>query len=374
MTASSQSSASSENITLNVDPPESRTLLEIRNLKKYFPLSKSILSREKQQYIRAVDDVSFSIRKGETLALVGESGSGKTTIGLTIAKLYEPTSGDILFDGVNISPLKESEFKKNRRSFQIVFQNPVSSLDPSMKIKEIVAEPLRTHVSSDRNQKLSQSEIDEMVTKLLDHVGLNSSFKDRYPHELSGGQAQRVAIARALSTNPKFLIRDEPTSALDVSVQAQIINLLKKLQREYGLTYLFISHDLSVVNYVSNWVAVLYLGRIVEFAPVEEIFENPFHPYTQALISSVPSTDSSSRMNKIILTGEIPSPRNPPSGCRFHTRCPLAIEKCAAEEPKLKPIEETEVPQGTERISEHLVACHRISESVKCIEKLRKSR
>src|SRR5208283_5157192 len=199
-------------------PSKSETLLEVRNLKKYFPLGRSFLSREKEEYIRAVDDVSFSIKKGETVGLVGESGSGKTTIGLTIAKLYEPTSGDIVFDGLNVAPLKESEFKKNRRSIQVVFQNPVSSLDPSMRIGAIVAEPLRTQLPSEKNQKLSQSEINEMVMKLLSHVGLSSSFSDRYPHELSGGQAQRVAIARALSTNPKFLILDEPTSALDVSV------------------------------------------------------------------------------------------------------------------------------------------------------------
>ncbi len=372
MTISPQSSTPADSVPSLKDPAKRETLLEVRNLKKYFPLGRSFLSREKEEYIRAVDDVSFSIRKGETVGLVGESGSGKTTIGLTIAKLYEPTGGDIIFDGVNVAPLKESEFKKNRRSIQVVFQNPVSSLDPSMRIGAIVAEPLRTQLPSEKNQKLSQSEIDEMVAKLLGHVGLSSSFSDRYPHELSGGQAQKVAIARALSTNPKFLILDEPTSALDVSVQAQIINLLKKLQKEYGLTYLFISHDLSVVNYVSNWVAVLYLGRMVEFAPVEEIFEKPLHPYTQALISSVPSTDPATRGTKIILTGEIPSPRNPPSGCRFHTRCPLAIEKCAKEEPRLDLIRETDVPEEIGSTRDHLVACHRIAESSKQIEKLRK--
>jgi oligopeptide/dipeptide ABC transporter ATP-binding protein len=334
-----------------------KNLVEVRNLRKYFSLKQSIFER-KPEYIRAVDDVSFSIPSGSTFGLVGESGSGKSTIGFTISKLYEPTSGEVYFKGVNIAGLKEKEFRKFRKSIQIVFQNPISSLDPRMKVVDIIAEPIKTHAESDA-AKLPKTEIHRKVTQLLLDVGLSSAFLDRYPHELSGGQAQRVAIARSLSTNPEFIILDEPTSALDVSVQAQIINLLRKLQREHNLTYLFISHDLSVVNYLSSVIAVMYLGKIVEIAPASLLFGHPLHPYTQALISSVPTIDSAKQVERVILSGEIPSPRKPPNGCRFHTRCPLAIERC-----------KTEVPQLSDYGNNHYVACHRVDESLKFIPKI----
>lgn len=326
-------------------------VLEVAHLKKYFNLKKSLFGR-REESIKAVDDVSFSVPKGETLGLVGESGSGKSTIGLTIAKLYEPTSGSIFFKSTNITTLKPRQFKEFRKNIQIVLQNPISSLDPRMKVSDIVAEPLKTQI----RQKLSNDEIRRAATEALLEVGLDASLLGRYQHELSGGQAQRVAIARSLITNPQLLILDEPTSALDVSIQAQIINLLKKLQRQYRLTYLFISHDLGVVNYVSSRIAVMYLGKIVELAPVETLFRTPLHPYTQALISSVPTTnpDRNSGRQKTTLSGEIPSPRKPPSGCRFHTRCPLATEKCKIDDPQL-------VDYG----GNHYVACHRVDESKK---------
>jgi oligopeptide/dipeptide ABC transporter ATP-binding protein len=321
----------------NAVEPQKKELVQIRNLVKYFPVENS------DDIVRAVDDVSFSILAGETLGLVGESGCGKSTVGRCILRLYEPTSGEVLFEGRNIYDLPHKEMQKLRREMQIIFQDPYASLNPRLSILSIVSEPLKIHgIGNKAEQK-------ERVAELLSKVGLDPDYMYRYPHEFSGGQRQRIGIARALALNPKLIICDEPVSALDVSVQAQVVNLLQDLQEEFGLTYLFISHGLAVVEHISQRVAVMYLGKIVEIAEAKELYENPLHPYTQALLSAIPIPDPKNPRDRIVLQGDVPTPINPPSGCRFRTRCPRAIGDCAKIEPKLK-----EISVG------HYAACIRI--------------
>ena len=301
-------------------------LMEIRNLRKYFPIRSGLFGKI-IGYVKAVDGVTFSIDQGEVVSLVGESGSGKTTIAKCLLLLERPTSGEILFNGNNIIEARGKEYKDYRRSVQAVFQNPFLSLDPRMNVYDIVSEPVKNHI------KLSRKELYEYVSKLLEMVGLNRSFLEKYPHELSGGQAQRVAIARAISLNPRLVILDEPTSALDVSIQAQILNLLSELRERMNLSYLLITHDLSIVRYISDRVLVIYLGKIMEEAPTEKIFKEPLHPYTQILLNSVPEPFTEDVREKVILRGEPPSPINPPKACRFHTRCPYVMDVCGEEEP-----------------------------------------
>jgi oligopeptide/dipeptide ABC transporter ATP-binding protein len=314
-------------------------LLEVRNLVKYFPIRPGLLRTSGQ--VKAVDGISFNINKGETLGLVGESGCGKTTVGRTILRLIEPTSGEIIFEGVDITKLHKKELRKLRCNIQMVFQDPQSSLNPRMTIKNIVGEPLVV------NKRARGRELEERVLKLLEIVGLNPDHLNRYPHEFSGGQRQRIGIARALALSPKLIVLDEPTSSLDVSVQAQVLNLLKNLQWKFGLTYLFISHDLSVIKNMSKRIAVMYLGKLVEVGDCDDIFEEPKHPYTQALMSAILDPDVEKRKERIILKGDVPSPENPPPGCRFHPRCWRTISKCIKEEPKLIEIKK-----------KRLVACH----------------
>ncbi|MCF6094135.1 dipeptide ABC transporter ATP-binding protein [Microaerobacter geothermalis] len=290
--------------------------------------------------IKAVDGVSFSIREGETLGLVGESGCGKSTVGRTILQLYEPSEGEILFNGINITKQKTKQ-KQLKREMQMVFQDPFASLNPRMTIGEMIKEPLKVHHIGGKKEQ------EEKMYHLLEVVGLKPSYADLYPHEFSGGQRQRIGIARALALQPKLIIADEPVSALDVSIQSQIINLLQDLQKEFKLTYLFISHDLSVVKHISDHVGVMYLGKIVELAPKKNLYQNPAHPYTQALLSAVPVPKPRAKRERIILTGDIPSPANPPSGCSFHPRCPKVHERCKIELPKMFLKDE-----------EHFVACH----------------
>ncbi len=316
-------------------------LLKIRNLKKYFPIRRGLLQRV-VGHVKAVDDVSFAIRPGETLGLVGESGCGKTTVGRTLLRLYEPTEGQILFDGRDVTNLQGQPLRTLRRNMQIVFQDPFSSLNPRMTIKSIVEEGLIVHGIGTRQTRL------ERVKEILTKVGLDPSYINRYPHEFSGGQRQRISIARALALNPRFIVLDEPISALDVSIQSQIINLLIDLRHEFNLTYLFISHDLSVVEYISDRVAVMYLGEIVETATSEQLYKNTLHPYSKALLSSVPSIDPTAKRQRIILPGDVPSPSKPPSGCRFHPRCPVAMEVCSRISPK--PLD----------LDGHVVRCHAV--------------
>jgi oligopeptide/dipeptide ABC transporter ATP-binding protein len=316
------------------------SLLEVKNLTKYFPIKKGILSRTVGE-VKAVDGVSFTLEKGKTLGLVGESGCGKTTVGRTLLRLLEPTSGEVIVNGKDLLALDKEELRRMRASLQIIFQDPFSSLDPRMSVGEIIAEPIRNHLQS------SRAGVKERVAYLMERVGLHADQMSRYPHEFSGGQRQRIGIARALALNPLLIVCDEPVSALDVSIQAQVMNLLAQLQEQMDLSYLFIAHDLSVVEHISDRVAVMYLGRIVEVASDQDLYEKPLHPYTQALLSAVPVPDPDIRKKRIILEGDVPSPLRPPSGCAFHTRCPAKKEVCTRERPEL-----------TDVGNDHLVACH----------------
>jgi oligopeptide transport system ATP-binding protein len=308
-------------------------LLEVRNLKKYFPIRKGVLSRV-SGYVKAVDDVSFTISRGETFGLVGESGCGKTTTGRAVLRLIDPDAGEIRFDGADLLKLGSTELRRRRRDMQIIFQDPFASLDPRMKIRAIVGEPFAIHGIA------RGSERDDHVAKLLKTVGLDPSVMNRYPHEFSGGQRQRIGIARALALRPKLIVADEPVSALDVSIQAQIINLLADLQSEFGLTYLFISHSIPVIEHISTRIGVMYLGKLVEVGAADQICGAPKHPYTQALISAVPVPDPAVRKERVILKGDVPTPVNPPAGCRFHTRCPIAVDRCKVEEPPLRQLDD----------------------------------
>ncbi len=318
----------------------SEYILEVKNLQKYYPIKAGMFGKVVGN-VKAVDGVSFGIRRGQTMGLVGESGCGKTTVGKTILGLQEKTGGEVIFDGTELFSLPRSELRRIRPRIQIIFQDPYSSLSPRLPVGEIIGEAVREH------NIVPPEEYDEYITKIMRSCGLQPYHKDRYPHEFSGGQRQRICIARALALNPEFIVCDEPVSALDVSIQAQIINLLEDLQDEYGLTYLFISHDLSVVEHISDAVGVMYLGDMVEYAEKEEIFSNPLHPYTKALFSAIPMPDPTIRMERIILEGSIPSPANPPSGCKFHTRCRECMEVCKSVAPK-----EIILENG------HMVVCH----------------
>lgn len=321
---------------------EEKILLEVKNLKKYFPVKAGVF-RKTVGYLKAVDDISFYIKEKETLGLVGESGCGKTTTGLTILRLEEPTAGEVRFAGKNVLSLNKKELKKIRRNMQIIFQDPYSSLNPRMMVVDIVGEPLNVH-----NLVRNKKERNEKVRELLESVGMTAEQMKRYPHEFSGGQRQRIGIARALAVNPKLIIADEPVSALDVSIQAQVINILQDLQRDLGLTYLFIAHDLSVVKHISDRVAVMYLGRIVEIANKKDLFSNPLHFYTQSLMSAIPVPNPIYKKKRIILEGDVPSSVNLPAGCRFHPRCPKAMDICREKEPVFKAYDS----YG------HYVACH----------------
>lgn len=315
-----------EKITQEFDQ---NAILEVRNLRKCFPIKKTFTGKVTQELV-AVDNVSFKLMPGETLGIVGESGCGKTTLGRTILKLHEANGGQIIFEGKDITNLKPSKMREIRKKMQIIFQDPYSSLPPRSTVGGILSEPVEVH------KIVPKSQIKDYVLDLMDKCGLRDYYYERYPHEFSGGQRQRICIARALSVNPKLVICDEPVSALDVSIQAQIINLLKKLQQEMNLTYLFISHDLSVVKFISDKIGVMYLGSVVEFGTKDDIFSNPLHPYTQALFSAIPQPDPDVKMNRIILKGDIPSPANPPKGCRFHTRCPKAMPICSEIAPEYR--------------------------------------
>jgi peptide/nickel transport system ATP-binding protein len=319
---------------------DSQYILEVKNLKKYFPIKDGLLQRV-TGHVKAVDDVTFRIKRGQTMGLVGESGCGKTTIGRTILRLVEKTSGQVLFDGIDINILNRKQLRTLRPKIQIIFQDPYSSLSPRMPVSEIIGEAVREHGI------VSKEQLNDYIDKIMNDCGLRPYHKDRYPHEFSGGQRQRICVARALALNPEFVVCDEPVSALDVSIQAQIINMLKDLQNEYNLTYLFISHDLSVVKHISDTVGVMYLGNLVEFSEKDELFANPLHPYTKALLSAIPIPDPDAKMNRIVLEGSIPSPANPPKGCKFHTRCANCMEIC-----KTVPPVEKEITPG------HTVVCH----------------
>ena len=321
-------------------------LLEVCDVKMHFPVMSGVILQRQVGEVKAVDGVSFTVRRGETLGLVGESGSGKTTIGRVILQVYRPTNGRIMFDGVDLATLKSGAMRAMRRRIQVVFQDPYSSLNPRIKTGDIVGEPLRVH-------KLVETKEEYLarVADLFRTVGLNPNMADRYPHEFSGGQRQRIGVARALAVQPDFIVADEPVSALDVSIQAQLINLLEDLQKQFGLTYLFIAHDLSVVRHISDRVAVMYLGKIMEIADRVSIFQEPLHPYSKALMSAVPIPNPRAERSRerIILEGTIPSPLNPPTGCVFHTRCPMAVDECR-----------TTVPQLEEKRPGHSVACIRV--------------
>ncbi|ALA43275.1 MULTISPECIES: ABC transporter ATP-binding protein [Paenibacillus] len=302
------------------------TLLEIRNLKKHYPIKKGLFSKQVGA-VKAVDGINLTVQQGETLAIVGESGCGKSTTGRAILRLIEPTDGEILFNGTDIRKLNTEQLRKFRTDMQMVFQDPFASLDPRWTVQQVLEEPLITH------EKLSKTQLKERVEELLEVVGLSPYHAHRYPHEFSGGQRQRIGIARALALHPKFIVCDEPVSALDVSIQAQVLNLMKDLQKQYDLTYMFISHDLSVVKFISDRVGVMYLGKLVELAPTQEVFREPLHPYTKALMSAVPVADPEAERDRIVLKGDVPSPENPPSGCAFHNRCPAAMKICSKVQP-----------------------------------------
>ncbi|HNV35178.1 MAG TPA: ABC transporter ATP-binding protein [Bacillota bacterium] len=303
-------------------------LLKVENLVKHFPITRGVLRKRQVAAVRAVDGISFYVNKGETLGLVGESGCGKSTTGKVIIRLEEPTSGKAYYDGKDIFALSRERMREIRRELQMVFQDPYASLNPRMQVGEIIAEPLIVHNLASGKAR------EDRVVELLETVGLNATHARRYPHEFSGGQRQRIGVARALAVNPQMIICDEPVSALDVSIQAQVINLLQDLQRKMGLTYLFIAHDLSVVKHISNRIAVMYLGKIVEMSSKDDLFANPMHPYTEALLSAIPVPDPDYAKNRIILEGDVPSPISPPSGCRFHTRCRYVMDICKVEEPE----------------------------------------
>jgi oligopeptide transport system ATP-binding protein len=324
---------------------ENNILLRVENLVKYFPITRGIIFQKQVGAVHAVDNISFFIRRGETFGLVGESGCGKSTTGRTILQLYRPTSGHVYFDGIDLTTIKGQELRRMRRRMQMIFQDPYASLNPRMTVGEIIGEPLIIHGVA------KGAEVRERVEYLLSVVGLNPVFANRYPHEFSGGQRQRIGVARALALQPELVVCDEPISALDVSIQAQVVNLLEDLQDQFGLTYLFIAHDLSMVRHISDRVAVMYLGIIAETATRDEIYSNPLHPYTQALLSAVPVPDPlvEEKRRRIILEGDVPSPVNPPSGCRFRTRCRLAAEICAEQ-----------VPEWREVLPDHWVACHMV--------------
>ncbi|WP_082233146.1 ABC transporter ATP-binding protein [Halobacillus massiliensis] len=315
-------------------------ILKVEGLKKYFEVSGGLL--RKKSLVKAVDDISLTVYKGETLGIVGESGCGKSTTGRLLMRLLDATEGSVYFEGENIMEWSRRELKQRRRDFQMIFQDPFASLNPRMTVEDIIEEPLTT-IGMPRGERKKR------VRQLLKDVGIPESYTGRYPHEFSGGQRQRIGIARALALKPKLIIADEPVAALDVSIQAQIINLLMDLQKEYGFTYLFIAHDLSVVQYISDRVGVMYLGQMVELAESDELYEKPLHPYTQALLSAIPIPDIHIKKEKINLKGEVPSPDNPPQGCRFHTRCPIATEQCKREVPVFR-----EINKG------HYVACHEV--------------
>jgi peptide/nickel transport system ATP-binding protein/oligopeptide transport system ATP-binding protein len=326
----------------HTSPNGKQKLIQVNNLVKYFPVRGGLLQRV-VAWVKAVDDVSFFVREGETVGLVGESGCGKTTVGRTMLRLTEPTGGQVLFKDTDVFTLKGRELKSMRRNMQIIFQDPYSSLDPRIPIGESIAEGLKIHNVGSPKDRF------ELVIRTLKKVGLEDYHARRYPHEFSGGQRQRIGIARALALQPQFIVADEPVSALDVSIQAQVLNILKDLQKEFNLTYLFIAHNLSVVEHISDRVAVMYLGKMVEVAPREELYRNPLHPYTQALMSAIPIPDPNIRRERIILQGDVPSPLNPPAGCRFHPRCPVAMDHCSRQEPALKEV-----------LPDHWVACWRV--------------
>ncbi|MEH7302942.1 ABC transporter ATP-binding protein [Neobacillus drentensis] len=328
-------------MSLQLEKSQQPNLLEVQNLTKHFPVGDQGFFSKEKQVVKALDGISFSLKKGETLGIVGESGCGKSTMGRAILRLHEPSSGTIIYEGKDITRVKKKEMRDNRKDLQIVFQDPYGSLNPRMTVGTMLSEIVETH------KIVPKKDVYDYVCNLLVEVGLNEQYYHRFPHEFSGGQRQRVSIARALCTNPKLIVCDEAVSALDVSVQSQILNLLQRLKKEHQLTYLFISHDLSVVKHVSDRVAVMYLGKMVELADKKELYDNPLHPYTRALLSAIPSTNEEKKRERVILTGDVPSPINVPSGCRFHTRCPLATDKCRVEEPAF-----TEVSEN------HYVACH----------------
>ena len=324
---------------------QGETLVDVRGLKVYFPVTAGLIFQRKVADIKAVDGITFQIRKGETLGLVGESGCGKSTTGRAILQLHRPTEGSIKFGDVELTEIKGGELRRMRRKMQMIFQDPYASLNPRMSVGAIVGEPLAIHGLAKGKERR------ERVAELMRIVGLNPYYASRFPHEFSGGQRQRIGVARALAVEPDFIVADEPVSALDVSIQAQIINLLEDLQEQFGLTYLFIAHDLSVVRHISDRVAVMYLGKIMELTGRDELYENPLHPYTKALLSAVPipDPDLEKTRERIILTGDVPSPMRPPPGCVFHTRCPIAIDECR-----------TELPEWREVSKDHWVACHRV--------------
>jgi len=334
-------------VSLSSQDPEGKDeiLIEVKDLKMWFPITRGMIIQRHAGDIKAVDGVNFFIRRGETLGLVGESGCGKTTVGRSILQLYRPTAGEVFFEGKDLTKMKGEELRRMRRRMQMIFQDPYASLNPRMTVGSIIGEPLEVHKLADRRGRK------ERVQELLEVVKMNPYFVNRYPHEFSGGQRQRIGVARALAVNPDFIVCDEPISALDVSIQAQIINLLEELQEEFNLTYLFIAHDLSVVRHISDRVAVMYLGKILELTDRDELYRNPLNPYTQALLSAVPIPDPlvEEKRERVILTGDVPSPANPPVGCNFSTRCQVVMEICKEKEPEFKDVG-----------GEHWVACWRV--------------